>query len=264
LRERGAVVKLALAAKVQAITAAKVKTDSIDAVTLLTMLRLNLVPEAHVISPELRELRDLLRMRLRLIEKHTSAKNSIARLLEKYNRASVEALPELAQVQVSFHRGQISVLGAQIKALEARVQRELRPNEIVRRLRRIPGIGRLSAWTLYLEIDGIERFATERNFFSYCRLVPGSGNSGGRTRNKRSKAGNRYLKLAFSHAGIRATQRYAEVGAAYRKKLRKKNKPLAQAWVRQQLARIVYHVLQKDVDYDDTFRGVALSRPKRA
>jgi hypothetical protein len=78
--------------------------------------------------------------------------------------------------------------------------------------------------------------------------VPGSDNSGGRTRSKRSRAGNRYLKLAFSHAGIRATQRYAEVGAAYRKKLRKKNKPLAQAWVRQQLARIVSHVLKKDVD----------------
>jgi len=132
------------------------------------------------------------------------------------------------------------------------------------RLRRIPGIGRLTAWTLYLEVDGIERFATERNFFSYCRLVPGSDNSGGRTRNKRSRAGNRYLKLAFSHAGVRAAQRYAEVGVAYRKKLRKKNKPLAQAWVRQQLARIVYHVLKKDIDYDDTFRGVKLSRPKRA
>jgi len=264
LRAHRAELKLAHAAKVQAITAAKVKTDSIDALTLLTMLRLNLVPEAHVISPELRELRDLLRLRLRLIEKRTSSLNSIARLLEKYNRASVEALPELAQVQAGFHQGQISLLAAQIKALEKRIHRELRPNRTVRRLRRIPGIGRLTAWTLYLEIDGIERFASERKFFSYSRLVPGADNSGGRTRNRRSRAGNRYLKLAFSHAAVRAVQRYAEVGAAYRKKLRKKNKPLAHAWVRKELARIVYHVLKDDVDYDDTFRGVALSRPKRA
>lgn len=264
LREHGAELKLAHAAKVQAITTAKVKTDRIDALTLLTMLRLNLVPEAHVISPELRELRDLLRMRLRLIEKRTSSLNSIARLLEKYNRASVEALPELAQVQAGFLQGQIALLAAQAKALEKRIHRELQPNAIVRRLRRIPGIGRLTAWTLYLEIDGIERFASERKFFSYSRLVPGSNNSGGRTRNQRSRAGNRYLKLAFSHAAVRAVQRYAEVGAAYRKKLRKKNKPLAHAWVRKELARIVYHVLKDDVDYDDTFRGVALSRPKRA
>jgi transposase len=264
LREQGAELKLAHATKVEAITGAKVKTDHADARTLLTMLRLNMVPEAHVISPELRELRDLLRLRLRLVEKRTSVMNSIARLLEKYNRASVEALPELAQVQAEFHQGQIALLNAQMKALEKRISRELRPNETVKRLRRIPGIGRLSAWALYLEIDGIERFASDRNFFSYCRAVPGADNSGGRSRNKRSRAGNRYLKLALSHAAVRAVQRYAEINAAFRKKLRKKNKPLALAWVRKELARIVYYVLKDGIEYDNTFRGVALSRPKKA
>ena len=264
LREHGAELKLAHAAKVQAITAAKVKTDSVDALTLLTMLRLNLVPEAHVISPELRELRDLLRQRLQMVEKRTSSLNSIARLLEKYNRATVDALPELARMQAGFHQGQISLLVAQTKALEKRIHDELRPNPIVQRLRRIPGIGRLGAWGLYLEIDGIERFDTEGKFFSYCRVVPGADNSGGRTRSKPSRAGNRYLKLVFSHAAIRAIQRYTEIGAAYRKKLRKKNPPLARAWVRKELARIVYHMLKDDVDYDGTFRGVPLSRPKRA
>lgn len=264
LREHGAELKLAHATKVEAITAAKVKTDGVDARTLLMMLRLNMVPEAHVISPELRELRDLLRLRLRLVEKRTSTLNSIARLLEKYNRAGVDALPELAQVQARLHQGQIALLETQIRKLEQRIGRELRPNETVQRLRRIPGIGRLNAWTLYLEIDGIERFAADRNFFSYCRLVPGSDNSGGHTRSKRSRAGNQYLKLAFSHAAVRAVQRYAEIGAAYRKKLRKKNQPLALAWVRKELARIVYYVLKDEVEYDDTFRGVALSRPKKA
>jgi transposase len=264
LREHGAELTLAHATKVEAITAAKVKTDSADARTLLLMLRLNMVPEAHVISPELRELRDLLRLRLRLVEKRTSVVNSIARLLEKYNRDSVGALPELAQAQAGFHQEQIALLNEQIRKLEKRIARELKPNDAVRRLRRIPGIGRLNAWTLYLEIDGIERFEADRNFFSYCRVVPGSDNSGGRTKTKRSRAGNQYLKLAFSHAAVRAVQRYAEIGAAYRKKLRKKNKALALAWVRKELARIVYYVLRDGMEYDDTFRGVALSRPKKA
>lgn len=264
LRDHGAKLTLAHATKVEAIAGAKVKTDHADARTLLTMLRLDMVPEAHVISPELRELRDLLRMRLRLVEKRTSTMNSIARLLEKYNRESVDALPPLAQAQAGFHDEQIALLDAQIRKLEKCISRELKPNETIRRLRRIPGIGRLNAWTLYLEIDGIERFATDRNFFSYCRVVPGSDNSGGRTRNKRSRAGNRYLKLAFSHAAVRAVQCYSEIGAAYRKKLRKKNKPLALAWVRKELARIVYYVLRDGIEYDNTFRGVALSRPKKA
>jgi transposase len=263
LRRRNAEMDLAHATKVEAITAAKVKTDGVDSRTLLTMQRLNLIPKAHVISPELRELRDLLRMRLRLVEKRTSTLNSVARLLEKYNRATVGALPELAQAQAAFHQEQVALIDAQIRRLEKRIGRELKPNETVRRLRRIPGIGRLSAWTLYLEIDGIERFETDRNFFSYCRLVPGSDNSGGKTKNKRSRAGNRYLKLAFSHAAVRAVQRYGEIGAAYRKKLRKKNRPLALAWVRKELARIAYYVMKDGKEYDDTFRGVALSRPKK-
>lgn len=264
LRSRGeADLKLAHAAKVEAITAAKVKTDGVDARALLTMLRLDLVPEAHMISPELREMRDLLRMRLRLVEKRTSVKNSIARLLEKYNRASVESLPELAQMQAQLNHNQAVLLDQQIKLLEKRLHRALRPNETVQRLRRIPGIGRLTAWTLYLEIDGIERFATERKFFSYSRVVPGSDNSGNRTRNKRSRAGNRYLKLALSHAAVRAIQRYAEVKKAYQGKLRKKNEFLARAWVRKELARIVFHVLADGVEYNDTFRGVPLSRPKQ-
>lgn len=263
LREHKAVLTLAHATKVEAITGAKVKTDHADARTLLTMLRLGMVPEAHVISPELRELRDLLRMRLRLVEKRTSTTNSIARLLEKYNRTAVDALPALAQVQAGLHAQQIALLNVQIRTLEKRIAKELKPNADVRRLRRIPGIGRLNAWTLYLEIDGIERFPADRNFFSYCRVVPGSDNSGGRTKNKRSRAGNRYLKLALSHAAVRAVQRYAEIGAAYRKKLRKKNQPLALAWVRKELARIVYYVLRDGIEYNNTFRGVALSRPKK-
>lgn len=261
--ELGGQVKLAHASKVEAITAAKVKTDGVDTRTLLTMERLGMTPEAHVISPELRELRDLLRLRLRLVEKRTSTRNSIARLLEKYNRATVGALPELAQAQAEFHQEQASLLSTQIRQLEKRIASELKPNETVARLRKIPGIGRVNAWTIYLEIDGIERFATDRNFFSYCRLVPGASNSGGRAKNKRSRAGNRYLKLAFSHAAVRAIQRYGEIGAAYRKKLRKKNRPLALAWVRKELSRIVYYVMKDGVDYDNTFRGVALSRPKK-
>lgn len=262
LRERGYEMKLAHAAKVQAITAAKVKTDGADARTLLTMLRLDLVPEAHMISPELRGLRDLLRMRLRLVEKRTSAKNSISRLLEKYNCASVDGMPATARMQADLFQVQIAMLNAQIAALQKRLHQELRPNEAVQRLLRIPGIGRINAWTLFLEIDGIERFASERKFFSYSRVAPGADNSGEHSRSKRSRAGNRYLKLAFSHAAVRAVQRYAEVRTAYRKRLRKKNVFLARAWIRKELARIVYHVLKDGVHYDDTFRGVPLSRPK--
>ncbi|HYJ79304.1 MAG TPA: IS110 family transposase [Longimicrobiaceae bacterium] len=262
-RAYGAELTLAHPWKLRAITGAKVKTDPADALTLLTMFRLDLIPPAHKISPELRELRDLMRLRLRLVGKRTSCMNSIARLLEKYNRTAVDELPELAQLQVRFHREQIAGIEGQIRHLERTLHRRVIPNADVQRLLRIPGIGRINALTIYLEIDSIARFPHVRNFFSYCRLVPGAHNSAASTRSKRSRAGNRYLKLAFSHAGVRAVAAYPEIRDAYRKRLRKKNQPLAQAWVRKELARIVYHVLSQQSDFSGIFCGQPLRKLKK-
>ena len=82
----------------------------------LATMREDVVPKAHVISPELRELRDLLRMRLRLVEKRTSTRNSIAWLPEKDNRTAVDALPALAQVQAGFHQEQMAAPPGPIRA----------------------------------------------------------------------------------------------------------------------------------------------------
>jgi transposase len=248
--------------RLKAISGAKVKTDSVDAETLLTMFRLDLLPKAHQVSPERREPRDLLRLRLRLVQKRTACLNSIARLLEKFNRNSVEELPGLVQLQVRFHQEQIATLERQIRAIVKALHRRLVADEDVQRLLRIPGIGRINAFTILLEIDDIGRFPAIKNFFSYSRVVPGADNSGHTVRGKRSRAGNRYLKLAFSHAAVRAIQLYPEIRDAYRKRLRKKPKALAQAWVRKELARIVYHVLKDRQDFNGEFRGRKLGRVK--
>jgi hypothetical protein len=94
--------------------------------------------------------------------------------------------------------------------------------------------------------------------------VPGAGNSGGKTRHKRTKDGNKYLKIAFSHAAIRAIQYFPEIGAFYRALARRKPPIVARAVVAQELARIVYYVLTKREDFNGTFKGKALSRTKTA
>lgn len=87
---------LAHAKLVKAIAYAKVKTDAVDAHTLGQLLRADLVPAAHMISPELRATRDVLRVRLRLVQERGRCQNAIASLLTKYNVASVDALPPLS------------------------------------------------------------------------------------------------------------------------------------------------------------------------
>jgi transposase len=259
---QGIALVLAHAKYLKAIAYAKVKTDAIDALTLARLLRAQFIPEAHMVSPELRPLRDLLRARLLLVQKRVSTRNSTQRLLEKYNVPAVEQLPPLVQFHAACFQEQRLLLTRQIKALEKRLHPLLLPNPDIQRLLWIPGIGRISAFTLYLEVDGIDRFPDARHFFSYCRLVPGADNSAAKRRHKTSKDGNRYLKIAFSHAAVRAIQNYPEIRTFAVRKARKKNKHIARAIVAKEIARIVYHVLKDRTDFNGTFKGVALARPK--
>ena len=109
---------LAHATRVKAIAAAKVKTDQVDSDTLALLLRADLIPVAHMIAPAQRGPRDLMRTRLRLVEKRVSAQNSIDRLLEKFNLTAVEELPELYQLQARCHTAQMALLESQIATLE--------------------------------------------------------------------------------------------------------------------------------------------------
>jgi transposase len=253
---------LAHAKFVKAIAYAKVKTDAVDALTLAQLHRADLIPKAHMVSPELRPLRDLLRARLHIVQKRTSAKNSIERLLEKFNVPHPDQLPDEATLQASLYAEQIELLTDQISRIEKQLQPQLIPNPDIQRLLWIPGIGKLVAFTLFLEIDGIERFDSVKNFFSYCRVVPGADNSAGKRRHGRRKDGNRHLKIALSHAAVRAVQYFPNIKRFYQRKARQKNPAIARTLVQKELARAVYVVLKDQVDFNHTFKGQPLSKRK--
>lgn len=102
----------------------------------------------------------------------------------------------------------------------------LLPTTDVQYLPRIHGVGKPTAFTIYLEVGDISRFAFEKHFSSFGRLVSGSAKYGGYQRHKRSKDGNPYL-MAFSDAGIRAVQYYPVVRAVYQDLLAQKPMPTA-------------------------------------
>lgn len=262
LAEEQVPLTLAHAKFVKAIAYAKVKTDAVDAMTLAQLHRADLIPRAHMVSPEIRGLRDLLRTRLHLVGKRTSAKNSIARLLEKYNVPEPDQLPDEATLQASLFAEQTELLAHQIRRIERQLKPQLILNPDVQRLLWIPGVGRLVAFTLYLEIDGIDRFPAVRNFFSYCRVVPGAHNSAGKRRHVHRKDGNKYLKIALSHAAIRAIQYYPEIKTFFQRKARQKGPAIARTLVQKEIARAVYIVLKNQVDFNHTFKGKPLSRRK--
>jgi transposase len=247
---------------IKAISYAKVKTDAVDAHTLAQLLRNDLIPEGHMISGAHREERDLLRARLRLVSQQVRCRLIVEGLLAQYNVASVGALPELVQLRVEMLAQQRTLLMAHIKQIEQELGPRLIPTADAQRLLYIPGIGKIAAFTMLLEIDTIDRFPTVKDFVSYCRLVPAAKNSGGKLRQHRSKDGNKYLKLAFHHAAVRAIQYFPEIQRFYRSTARRKPAAVARALVAKELARAVYFVLTRQESFNGTFKGKPLSRTK--
>jgi len=264
LHANGLDIVLANPRLLKAISYAKVKTDQLDSTTLAQLLRTDYIPEAHQLNPDLRAKRDLLRSRLTLVQRKTRAINNVHGLLDKFNLTDPNDLKGLYQFQFQQYDQQVSFLHAQVKELEKTIYPLIIHNDDVQRLLCLPGIGKISAFTIYLEVGDFARFPTEKQFFSYCRVVPGASNSGGKCKHNRkaSKAGNKYLKIVFNDAAVSAYTHYPVVRDFYNRKCRKKNKHLARNLVAKELARIAYHIITKNCDYDYTFKGKELTRKK--
>ncbi len=170
LKEEGIELTLAHSKLAGAIAYAKVKTDAVDAHTLAQLLRVDLIPRAHMISAELRGIRDVLRVRLRLVQKRSRCLNAITSLLTKYNVPSVGDLPALALLEAECHQQQIALLTRQIKRVIKTISPELLATDPVQHLLWIPGIGRINAFSIYLEIDDITRFPSAKHWRCTLRV----------------------------------------------------------------------------------------------
>jgi transposase len=279
LNDHGIDLALAHAKYLKAISYAKVKTDKVDSTTLAQLLRLNMIPVAHQIAPSNRGLRDLMRARLKHVQKNTSCQNSIHRLLGKYNisipdnrklhdLSTLDLLVNMpleadSQFQLDLLKQQIRLLHEQINCLEKSLHPRLIPTEDIQRLLWIPGIGKILAFTIYLEVDGIKRFPDVKHFYSYCRLVPGADNSNRKNKHKSgNKDGNKYLKMAFTEAAVRAIQYFKEIKQFYQSKERRKHKCIARTIVAQEIAKTCFYVLKTKTDFNNTFKGKTLSKKK--
>jgi len=259
LGDHGIDLVLAHAKYLKAISYAKVKTDKVDSQTLAILLRQGLIPPAHKISRELRGLRDTMRIRLRLVQQRSACLLRLNSIHLKFNGS----IPDPYRFQNAVLEHTRNTFTEQILALEKSLHPALIPNEDIQRLLQIPGIGKLSAFTLYLEIDGIERFASDKHFVSYCRLVPAADNSNRSVHHRSSKDGNKYLKIAFSDVAVHAIQYYPEYQRFFQKRARRSNEAIARTVVAKELAKIVYYVLKNKQPYKG-FKGQEISRQKSA
>jgi transposase len=156
----------------KAIASARLKNDRVDAHILAQLLRADLLPEAWIAPPGVRQLRALLRHRIGLVRLRTLLRNRIHAVLADhgYDRpagcwsgpgrqwlAGVE-LPAASREVVQDCLALIDALQVPIDRLEGEVHAHAKADPRVKVLTTLPGVGPLTALVILAEIGDITRF----------------------------------------------------------------------------------------------------------
>ncbi len=135
--------------------------------------------------------------------------------------------------------------------LERELHSAFKESDAFRRLCAIPGIGRILAFTILLEVGDIRRFASAGDFASYCRCMSSVRLSNGKKKGEgNSKSGNKWLSWAFSEAAHFFHRYEPRVRQFVERKKRKTNGIIAIRALAHKLARAVYHLLHDGADFD--------------
>jgi transposase len=250
------------------------KTDKLDAKGLAILLRNGTLPEVWIPPAELRDQRELLRLRIFFVRLRTKVKNRIHGTLARHNiqvpgadlfgvapRRELEGrlseLPLHCRDAVVQELATLDFLETQIDAAERRLAAIMLVSVEADLLKTLPCVGKVLSMVLMLEIGRVERFPTTEHLASYAGLVPRVYSSGGRTRMGQVCGNvNRTLQWAFVEIGnlIVINQRRmsgAHVVQLYRRIKRAKNHQKAVVAVARHLAESAWWVLTKQEGYRD-------------
>lgn len=263
-----AAVVLSHPGKTRLIAEAQIKTDRLDAEKLATLLRGNLVAEAHASPPAVRARKYVLRQRVYWVRMRTRLRNRVHALLARqrqleppactdlFGKKGLQWLRTLALPAPDGLLLQQSLAGfdqltAQIKTLEEAIFAESQCDPTAVRLQTLPGIGAILAAVIATEIDGQARFCRAEKLCAYAGLVPTTHASGGKIHHGRLLPFcNEWLRWAFIEGAWSAVSASPYLGALYRRH-RARGKPGAKAItiVARRLCRIAWHLLHEQRNY---------------
>jgi len=267
VEELGFEVSLAHPLKVKLIAEARIKTDTIDATTLAHLLRLDYLPTAYIPPRKVRDLREILRHRARLVKTQTMVKNRIHALLAKngirhrfsdlFGKAGRQFLRGLHlrpcyQLALKQLLALLDTLGGLIKEVTEVIEEKAKATPEARLLTTIPGIGYYSALLILAEIGDINRFPSAKKLCSWAGLVPSTHSSGGRTYHGHlTKQGSRWLRWILTQAAPHAVRGSSQLGALSQRVAHRAGRNAAKMAVARQMLIIVHRMLVKGEPFRD-------------
>jgi transposase len=267
LKPHAVALKVAHPAMLKAITAAKKKNDRADAEKIVDLLRVNLLPECHMLSEEIRELRRILRYRNHIVRTAVKMQNKISGLLmevgvtyskkrlhgKKYFRELLERVDEIppsVKELLQLSRSSYEMFRSFQKRLVATLRTDSLIRDRVHRLMTIPGVGEITALTWVLEIGDPERLSSIRKAISYCGLCSAQKESAGKEqRGPISKKRNKHLQTMLIEAAKLAPYWNEQLAIVHERELKKGNRNRATLAVARKLVAYMLAVDRKKADF---------------
>ena len=165
----------------------RVKNDERDATDLVDLLRLGRLAEAWIAPPAIRELRELVRYRAKLVNLRSGLKAQVHAVLAKEGVAVPMTdlfgvsgqvlldeclLGEAYAVRVESLRDILGVVGREVAMLDRRIAAALADDAGYRAVQTIHGVGPVLAAVFVAEIGDVSRFAGPRQLCSWAGLTP--------------------------------------------------------------------------------------------
>jgi transposase len=241
----------------KAIASARLKNDRVDAATLAQLLRADLLPEAWIAPPAVRQLRALLRHRAQLVRLRTLLRNRIHAVLADHGHGRPEGcwsgpgrqwlasleLPAVSREVIDDDLALTDALQQPVGRLDREVHQRARADPRVTVLTQLPGVGEFTALVLLAEIGDISRFGSARKLAAWGGLTPTVRGSDRTVRHGHiSKQGPAWVRWVLCQAAQTA-KRHPDFAPGYQAIAKRRGTKIATTAIARKLLTRAYHLL---------------------
>ena len=236
----------------------RVKNDERDASDLVDLLRLGRLAEAYIAPPPLRELRELVRYRAKLVALRSGLKSQVHSVLAKEGVAvpmtdlfgtagqdllDTTRLGRSYAIRVASLRELIMAYDEQVEMLEGEIDDFLAGDKGYLAIQAIPGVGPVLGAIFVAEIGDVSRFSSPEKLCCWAGLTPRHRESDLHvSRGPITKQGSRILRWATIEAASRhhgaQAERFEAIAA------RRDSKKIARVALARHIVTLAYYGLR--------------------
>ena len=264
---------------VQMESRSKQKTDRRDANALCELLwtnrhrllagqRVNRLRRVEPASPADAEARQVTSMRQHLVQQRTRTRNRIQHILLKHNlqqhcptksidtkaaRRWLETLElgAIDRLELDCLLAQWDLWDRQIQSVDVRIRQQQEKHTTAAIVAALPGTSAYSSLAIGSRIGDVDRFPRPESLANFWGLAPGSRNSGDHTQRIGSitKQGSRQVRFLLGQMVLHVLRRDKQIRDWYRGVRKRRGSKIARVAVMRRLATIIWHMVKHQEAY---------------